>query len=860
MLSLIFEMKFSPTTPLCLRQITTFVVAFSTRSYMTVSSLDTYTDVLPIGQVAQDVNDALQSHPAVVITAPPGAGKSTLLPLTIHRWLAGDKSKVVLLEPRRVAARQIAERMAQMTGTAVGDLVGYRVRFESKVSAHTGIEVLTEGILTRMMVADPTLDGISVIIFDEFHERGIITDTALALARETQHTIRPDLKIVVMSATIDATAICQALKAPLIESQGRMFDVDVQYGDEATAHNCAEVVAATVCRAWRETEGSMLAFLPGEAEIARCAEMLEGAFPATTTVYPLYGRLSAQEQREAIAPPKNGERKIVLATPIAETSITIEGVTVVVDSGFCRKMVYDPRCALEHLETVRISMDMAHQRTGRAGRVAPGRCYRLWSKAAEARMPECREPEITTADLTSLVLDVAAWGGGDTERLPWLTPPPAGNVRRAGDLLESLGAVDGKHRITPHGEALAKLPCHPRIAQMLVRADSNARKTLAADVAALLEERDPLSDENDADINTRIVELRKARQRRPTGKWRRIALIAEQYRRMIGAKEDNSDLPPCETGMLIASAYPERVAMLQSDGSYKLANGERATLDPADDLHACNLLAVATVDRKIRLASAVDKDGISPLAKAHERVAWDSTLGRVAAMREWRIGRIVLSAKPLESVPREITESIVAQAVKSEGRSLLNLTDNFHGLQRRIAVCSAWHPELALPDVSTDALLKTADEWLPMYSGGAVTAAGLKKIDMAEVLWAQLSYEQQREVDRIAPSHVAVPTGSRIRIDYRKGSDAPVVSVRLQECFGMTDTPCVDNGTRPLLMELLSPGFKPVQLTKDLRSFWSNAYFEVRKELRRRYPKHYWPDNPLEAQAVRGVKRNIGVR
>lgn len=760
-----------------------------------------------------------------------------------------------MLEPRRVAARQIAERMAQMTGTAVGDLVGYRVRFESKVSANTGIEVLTEGILTRMMVSDPTLDGISTIIFDEFHERGIITDTALALARETQRTIRPDLKIVVMSATIDTTSLCQELKAPLIESQGKMFDVEVTYGDEATVRNCAEIVAATVCKAWRETEGSILTFLPGEGEIAKCAEMLEGSFPHSTVLYPLYGRLSSKEQREAIAPPKSGERKIVLATPIAETSITIEGVTEVVDSGFCRTMAYDPRCDLEHLETVRISMDMARQRMGRAGRVSAGRCYRLWSKATEAQMRECREPEITTADLTSLVLDVAAWGGGDIEMLPWLTPPPHGNVHRAEELLVSLGAIDDKHRITPHGEALAKLPCHPRIAQMLIKAEGNVQKALAADIAALLEERDPLSKENDADINLRVMELRRARQRHALGKWKRTAMTAEQYRRMIGAKEDNRDLPPCESGMLIATAYPERVAMLQHDGTYKLANGERASLDPADNLHAYELLAVASADRKIFLASPVDKDGISHLAKECERVAWDNALGRVTAMREWRVGRIVLDAKPLDTVSREEAENIVIEVIKNEGRSLLNLSDSFHDLQRRVIVCSSWHPELALPNVTTDGLLTKADEWLPMYSGGAVTAAGLKKIDMAAVLWAQLSYEQQKEVDRLAPSHVTVPTGSRIKIDYREGSDAPVVSVRLQECFGMTDTPRVDNGTRPLLMELLSPGFKPVQLTKDLRSFWSDVYFEVRKEMRRRYPKHYWPDNPLEAQAVRGVKR-----
>ncbi len=465
---------------------------------MTSPSFDRYLHTLPIGEVAQDVTDALRDHPAVVVTAPPGAGKSTLLPLTIHEGLAQPADKVVLLEPRRVAARQIAERMSQMTGTTVGDLVGYRVRFDNKVSGQTRIEVLTEGVLTRMMVDDPTLEGIAVVIFDEFHERSLITDAALALVRETQRTIRPDLKIVVMSATIDTTALCLALKAPLVESRGRMYDVQVSYGNDITARQCAEEVAATVCQAWRETSGSILAFLPGEAEISRCNDLLQGAFSPDTVLYPLYGRLSANEQRAAIAPPKSGERKVVLATPIAETSITIEGVTVVVDSGFCRRMVYDPCNALERLETQRISMDMAQQRTGRAGRVAPGRCYRLWSKATEARMEPCRQPEIMTADLAALTLDIAAWGGSEMERMPWMTPPPADHLRRAKELLGNLGAIDDRGRITAHGAALSKLPCHPRIAQMLTQENGNAMKALAADIAALLEERDPLSDDNDS--------------------------------------------------------------------------------------------------------------------------------------------------------------------------------------------------------------------------------------------------------------------------------------------------------------------------------------------------------------------------
>lgn len=822
---------------------------------MTIPSLDSYLHTLPIGEVAHDVNDALRRHPAAVVTAPPGAGKSTLLPLTIHAGLEQSAGKVVLLEPRRVAARQIAERMAQMTGTIVGDHIGYRVRFESKVSARTRIEVLTEGVLTRMMADDPTLDDISVVIFDEFHERSLITDAALALVRETQRTIRPDLKIVVMSATIDTSALCHALQAPLVESRGRMYDVQVSHGTDITPRQCAEAVVATVCQAWRETSGSILAFLPGEAEISRCCELLQGAFTPDTTLYPLYGRLSASEQRAAVAPPKSGERKVVLATPIAETSITIEGVTVVVDSGFCRRMVYDPGNALERLETVRISMDMARQRTGRAGRVAPGRCYRLWSKATEARMDACREPEIMTADLAALTLDIAAWGGSEMERMPWLTPPPAHHLQRARLLLRSLGAIDGQGRITSHGTALSKLPCHPRIAQMLTMADSKPLKALATDIAALLEERDPLSDVNDSDLNRRITELREARQKHAPGRWRRVALTAEQYRRMVRAGEDNQVMSPYDAGRLTALAYPERIAKAEPDGTYKLANGEHATLDTCDSLHGYTFLAVAAVGRKIFLASPVAEEAVAPLATTHERVAWDDAAGRVTATCERRIGSIVLSEKPAEAVAYDQAVRIVTETIRREGRSLLRLTDGFFLMQRRIATCAQWHSELSLPDVSLDTLFENTAEWLPLYAGKSLTATELKKIDMTAVLWAQLSYEQQQAVERLAPSHITVPTGSRIRIDYREGADAPVLSVRLQECFGMTDTPCVDNGTRPVLMELLSPGFKPVQLTKDLRSFWNDAYFEVRKEMRRRYPKHHWPDNPLEAEAVRGVKR-----
>ena len=809
-------------------------------------------DNLPVWDVVEKVNSLLASHHSIVLTAPPGAGKSTLLPLTVADAVVGGK--VIVVEPRRIAAIQIAERMSYMIGEKVGATVGYRVRFDSRVSDATRIEVVTEGILGRMLIDDPTLDGVAVVMFDEFHERSIASDTALALTRESRQIIRPDLRIVVMSATIDAASLCRSLDAPLVESSGRMFDVDVRHIDEADVQNCARQVASAVMMAHREHKGDILAFLPGQADIMRCAEMLGNSL-GTTAILPLYGMLTPQQQRRAIMPSAEGERKVVLATSIAETSLTIEGVRIVVDSGFCRRMVFDPRSGLSHLDTVRISMDMARQRTGRAGRVGEGICYRLWTKATELRMDDCRQPEILEADLASVVLGVASWGADDIMLLPWLTLPPQSHVMQARQLLLSLGAVGEDGRITPHGSALAKLPCHPRIAQMLVKASDNAQKALAADIAAILEEKDVLNTDTDADINTRIALLRDARRTCRQGRWTRIISIAEQYRRMVHAPEDNSIPSTDSAGQLIAYAYPERIAVATDDGRFKLAGGTVVTLDAADDLSACELLAVASLGSKIFLAAPLSKDALSDIASWKENVYWDAKQGRVVARRELRVGAIVLDTRPIDEDVRERITGAICAAAKKDGLGMFDFGDTVQALQRRIAAVSQWHPDLALPDVSTSAVLASVGEWLPLYIGKAVTAAELRKISMEDVVWGMLTYDQQQSVDTLAPTHIQVPTGSRIRIDYRQGAEAPVLSVRLQECFGLTDTPCVDGGKRRVLMELLSPGFKPVQLTQDLSSFWANTYFEVRKELRRRYPKHYWPDNPLVAEAVRGVKR-----
>ena len=878
---------------------------------------------LPASQIAVGVNEALHTNSSLVVTAPPGAGKSTLLPLTILSSL-GEGEKILMLEPRRLAARQIAERMAQMQGEQVGETVGYRVRFESRVSKRTRIEVLTEGILTRMIVDDATLDGVSVVIFDEFHERSINSDLALALTRQAQQIIRPDMKVVIMSATIDASNICAALQAPLIESEGRMFPVELHYADKDTdPRDIAAAAASTTIEAYKKYEGDILVFLPGQAEIERCFELLSNSHDLTTspsqpittspshlintstphhlttsphqhlTIHPLYGNLSPEDQRRAIAPSAPGERKIVIATPIAETSITIEGVRVVIDAGLCRQVVFDARTGLSHLETVRISMDMATQRMGRAGRVAEGVCYRLWTKASEHLMAEQRKPEIEEADLAPMVLDTAAFGESDAETLPWLTMPPRAGVFKAKELLTALGAIDENGNITSIGKRMATLPCHPRIARMILATTNLTISTpqgvhlsqvhqqhlttstshhnntsLACDIAALLEEKDPLSESGGTDLTLRLSALRAARRKKQLGKWQRIAKIAAEYRRMAHTDEDNRDPAPTEVGLLVAYAYPERIAhSTNSIGGYRLASGANVQLDAADQQSAHSWLAIASLysapgtTGRVFLAAPIAPDDLEKeFVKEVDNIAWDTKQGCVVMQREQRIGKLMLSQKPIHDADKERLKGIVCEAMKKDGLTMMAWSEKaVEQVQRRVAQVATWHPELALPDVSTEHLLSTAADWLPFYleEGGRVKTSvqELRKLNLAEIIWNILPYEAQLEVDRLAPTHIEVPTGSHIRIDYRSGAEAPVLSVRLQECFGMERTPCVDDGRQPLLMELLSPGFKPVQLTQDLASFWQGTYFEVRKELRHRYPKHYWPENPLEAEAVRGVKR-----
>ncbi len=825
---------------------------------------------LPASTLASSLQDRLHSSSTIIVTAPPGAGKSTLLPLSMLPLL-GEGEKILMLEPRRLAARQIAMRMASMLGEKVGESVGYRIRFEKRASSRTRIEVLTEGILTRMLVQDPTLEGVKVVIFDEFHERNLQTDLSLALCREIRSLLREDLRIVIMSATIDTEDLGGRLSADVLSCEGRMYPVELRYSEKDLDLRSTEGIvletARTLSRALRENpEGDALVFLPGEGEIRGCARLLEGKLEGTS-VCSLYGMLSQEEQAKAISPSREGERKVVLATPIAETSLTIEGVRIVVDSGLYKKMVYDPSCELSHLETCRISLDMAAQRAGRAGRLAPGVCYRLWTRATQSRMAPLRTPEILEADLSPTMLDISAWGEGEMDSLSWLTPPPRYSVAAARKLLLSLGAITEEGMITPHGRKLSSLPCHPRISQMLLGADSPEGKALACDIAAILDDRDPLRNPDDADLTLRITELRKARREgRSTseeGNFRRAIQAAREYCSMMGISPRNDPVDPYDTGKLLCLAYPGRIGSAHQSGRgrFIFTDGSIAAVGDNDPLGTCDWIVAPVLSQRkegtgrIFLCAPVRYEDLLGLSTMRDALSWDRSKGAVTARSERRIGALLLSSHPISDIPQEKIHAILAEAAVKDGLSMFDFSDEVQNLQRRIQCVALWHPDWEIPDVSTEAILGSAGEWIPLFAGKSTSSAQLRKIDICQVIWSRLPYDLQEKVKKAAPSHITVPSGSSIKVEYRQGSTVPIVRVRLQECFGLLDTPRVDGGTVPVLMELLSPGFKPVQLTSDLRSFWSGTYFEVRKELSRRYPKHSWPENPMEAEAVRGVKR-----
>ncbi len=811
---------------------------------------------LPVAEIIPEVRNHLVSNTAAIISAPPGAGKSTLLPLALldETWLNGQK--ILMLEPRRLAAKTIAVRMAELWGDEVGQTVGYRIRFENRIGAATKIEVVTEGILTRMLHSDNALEGVGLVIFDEFHERSLHADVALALCRDAQQVLRPDLRIMIMSATLNLPKLSSLLNAKVIESRGKQYPVEIHYVGGQDQLLLPEMTARTVIKAVRENEGDALVFLPGEADIRKCAELLKQEL-YDFAIHPLYGQLPAHEQFLAIMPDKSGKRKVVLATSIAETSLTIEGVKIVVDTGFGKIMRFDPASGLSRLETVPVSKDSADQRAGRAGRLSPGVCFRMWTMATHQRLAEHRIPEILEADLTPLVLDMAEWGVTTITGLTWLTPPPKAALEQGTETLENLNAIENG-RITAHGRQIHRLACHPRLAHMLLMAAGDDDVQLATDIAAVLEERDPLPREAGIDINLRIEALRRERGRNSIGKkMSRIEKVAESYRRMLKTMVSNEPVDPYKTGLLLAYAYPERIAFARpgNNARFQLANGKYAVAGHQDDLAHEPWLAIANLDMreglgKIFMASPINPRDLLPMVKDQEILTWDTRKGGLIASKELRIGSIVLQSKPLASPDPEKIKEAVSKALKTEGEALLNFDEQMTQLQNRILSLRKWNPGEDWPDVSTAQLLEENAKWLGDFSGTAKKPDDLKRINLQMALKNYLGWEKQQLLDTLAPAKIEVPSGSEIRIEYFSNGAVPVLSVRLQELFGLSDTPVINRGKTPVVLHLLSPGYKPVQVTADLRSFWNNTYFEVKKELKRRYPKHSWPEDPWTAIPV----------
>ena len=820
--------------------------------------------VLPIIEIIPDLKKGLAEHNTLILQAAPGAGKSTYLPLQLlnEPWLAGKK--IILLEPRRLAAKTVASRLAFQLNEEVGETVGYKIRFENKISKSTRLEILTEGILTRMLQEDGALENIGLIIFDEFHERSLHADLALALTREIQTILRPDLRILIMSATIDGEKLSSVLNnAPIITSKGRQHSIKFNYEGADEKIPLHLQMARVIKKAMNENSGDILAFFPGAGEIARTAEILERE-KINAKIFPLFGDMPIHLQQEAILPAKNGERKIVLATSLAETSLTIEGVNIVVDCGFSRVPKFDTRSGLTRLETIRVTKDSADQRAGRAGRLGPGICYRLWTEGFNHHLVPHRSAEILDADLAPLVLELSNWGTEEINSLTWLSTPPAGTVMQAKELLEQLGALE-KNKISIRGKEMLRLPTHPRIAHLLIEGRKSKQHSLACDIAALLEERDPLPKEAGADLVLRIEVLRKFRRKEFVNadkkRLERIERIAQQWRKLIGTEIENSNPNHEEVGKLIAAAYPERIGKMETQGRFRLANGRMAKLEDGDSLINEKWLAISNLDGgtskdgKIYIAAPLNPKDISYLASEKKTIEWDDKKGELIAKIEKRVGEIILESKAIKNISDEEKIEILIDAVRKNGMELLDWKEEVTDWLARIECAKKWNESGNWPNVNREYLLSNAMEWLAPYLSQVKRKEDFKKLDLLTILSSTLSYEQQHRLEKLVPEKIIVPSGSFIRIQYNADGNFPVLAVRLQELFGMLETPTVCDGKIKLMMHLLSPAYRPVQVTQDLMSFWQNTYPEVRKELRMRYPRHSWPENPFTAIAIRGAKK-----
>ncbi len=831
-------------------------------------------NALPIDAAIPELRAALARHRAVVLQAPPGAGKTTGVPpaLLNEDWLGG--AGILMLEPRRLAARAAAARMAGLRGEEVGDTVGYHIRFESRTSRRTRIKVVTEGILTRHLQTDPELKGVGLVVFDEFHERHLHADLALALCLDAQRGLREDLKILVMSATLDGEAVSRLLGgAPIVTSRGRSFPVETRYLPRDPEGQLPATVAEAVAGALAREEGDILAFLPGAWEIRRAQALLEQRLQGAAEVLPLYGDLPWEAQDRAVLPGA-GRRRVVLATPIAETSLTLEGIRVVVDSGYARAPQFDPGTGLSRLVTHRISRASADQRAGRAGRLAPGVCYRLWSEATQRGLLPYSLPEIRAADLAPLALELAAWGVGDAGALAWLDPPPAAAFGQARALLTELGALDGAGLITDAGRAMVRLPLHPRLAHMLFAAERLRLGALACDVAALLAERDIYAGEarRSADFARRLEALRAFRdggrraalaQGAEANACARVAQAAQQFRRLLSAGSgEGGDADAA--GLLLALAYPDRVGLQRAPGDnrYLLASGRGARLHEAEMRLRQPCLVAASLDAGateglIHLAAPLDPDLLRERFAGHLRredvVRWEAREQAVLARREERFGALVLDARPLRDADPGLVRAAMLEGIRQLGLEALPWTREAREWQARVASLRAWLPDEAWPDVADAALLATLEDWLAPYLDGVTRREHLARLDLMSILPARLDWDAARRLEEGAPTHLVVPSGSRLRLEYAAG-EAPVLRVKLQEMFGCADTPRVAFGRVPVTLHLLSPAQRPIQVTQDLRGFWERTYAEVKKELKGRYPKHPWPDDPWSAAPTARAK------
>ncbi|KAA0592269.1 ATP-dependent helicase HrpB [Azospirillum lipoferum] len=847
---------------------------------------------LPIDPVLPALLEALDRRGTAVLQAPPGAGKTTRVPLALLEaaWLKGRK--ILVLEPRRLAARAAARRMASMLGEAVGETVGYRVRLDTKIGPKTRIEVVTDGLFLRQLQEDPELPAVGAVLFDEFHERGIDSDLALALVQEARGALRDDLRLVVMSATLDAAPVATLLAdaqgpAAMVTSEGRAYPVETRHLDAPAptgrmdGTRIEDAVAAAVRRALREEPGNALVFLPGVGEIRRVQSLLDQSdLGPNTVIAPLYGDLSAEAQDRAISPTPPGQRKIVLATSIAETSLTIEGIRIVVDSGLMRVPRFDPRGGMTRLATVKVSQASAEQRRGRAGRLEPGVCYRLWPEATHKALAPFTTPEIADADLAPLALELAVWGVSDPASLSWLDQPPAAAMAQARELLTSLGALDKAGAITPHGRRMAGFGVHPRLAHMMLAGKAMGQGALACLVAALLGERDIVRSQpgfRDADLRLR-VDLLRGEERGGQGAARGLSVDrggaqqavkqARQWRRQLGVRDDDA-MDSNAVGILLALAYPDRIGQRRPGGQpggvaaqYRLSGGRGAYFQQAEPLSAEEWLAIADLDgaareSRIFLAAPVTladlEESFADDIRTETIVAWDAREQTVLARRRRMLFALILKDEKLAKPPTDAMTAAMIEGIRALGPSCLPWTDELRKWRTRVMFLRSREGDAyGWPDLSDTALMDGLEEWLAPFLDGVSRRAHLERIDLSSALRALLPWELKTRLDAEAPTHVEVPSGSRIPIDY--DGEEPVLAVRLQEMFGLAETPRIAGGRVPLLLHLLSPARRPVQVTRDLASFWANAYKAVKADLKGQYPKHYWPDNPLEAEPTARAK------